>query len=142
MPLVASALASGLEPLFDTSPLDAGACAAQWADALSAYAAAIVPPSTQVTSAADAFEGAVVGMDQADQAETAIRAGLTAFAGVLSAGMQPAFSGVPPVAPWEHTFSNTLSASEAAQVVADSIDAWMKTGSAMNNASGVVTTWA
>lgn len=142
MPLVSATLANALESLFDEPPLPVTSCAGPWADGMEAYAAAVVPPSTTVGTAAVAFESALATMDQADQAQTVIQTALTAFATAVALGMQPAFTGVPPASSWSYSFSNTISASEAAQGIASSIDTWMKTGTATNNVLGISTTWS
>ena len=143
MPLNVSALEESLEALFASAPLAEAECAQLWADALQAYATAIVPASVNVTTGAAAVVPALTGMGASGAAVTILPSALTAFAATVGTGMAPAFSGTPPAAPWVPPFApTTISAREAASTLASSIDAWMRTGTATPSSGGTPVPWS
>src|SRR5690606_15765077 len=107
------------------------ACAQAWADALEAYATAIVPPSTTVTAAAAALATALDGAFAQPSALAAMETAFAAFAGAVGGGMA-GYTPTPPPAPVGFASlvagGNVDSHEDAAANWADLIDAWMTTG--------------
>jgi hypothetical protein len=133
MPLVQSVLAQALEAAFKEPGATESQCAAQWADAMAAYALSIAPPSSTAAVARTAMLGALAGFGQADQAVAKLHAAFTAFAGSLAGGMPqaPTPSAPPPPLSTELSFlGSTLFAShhESASRIAAAIHTWMITG--------------
>jgi hypothetical protein len=132
MPLDLAGLKSDLEAFFAESRATREGCAAKWADAMSAYAAGIVPPSTTVSTARDALEAAVLAAISTPAAGPGMEAAFAAFALTVGGGMA-GFVPTPPAAPVGFVtallppFPETHAA--AATKWGDLIDDWMKTGS-------------
>lgn len=115
-------------------PATSSACAQEWADAMSAYAAAVVPVSATVSAASatlkTSLEAAFNGPVAARLA--AVQAAFVAWAATIGGGMA-GFVATPPAGnPFAAAFLapvTTRSAGVAA--TAASIDAWMRTGLAV-----------
>lgn len=136
MPLVAASLANALQSEFAAPPATSAQCAQAWADAVSSYAAAIVPPSTTVSAAASALAGALAGAFASPAAAPGMESAFAAFAASVGAGMAAAgFSAVPPPAPvgFAQQFAGAKpeTHTQAAQAIATLIDTWMRTGVAV-----------
>lgn len=133
MPLALPALQSGLQAVFASPPPDAAGCAQGWADAVGAYAAGIVPPSTAVSSAKSALAGALATAFASPNAIPAMETAFTAFAASVGLGMA-GFAPIPPPAPvgFAAQFGGPAPATHAAaaSAIAALIDTWMRTGSA------------
>jgi hypothetical protein len=144
MPLDTAALSSALDDLFVDPPKSADACAAAWAAAMKGYAAEMVPPSSTVSSAADALEGALPAAFKG--APAALETAFGAFAATVSGGILPTFVGAPPPAPVGFaallaTMQDTRPAAAAAFTT--KIDTWFRTGTATLVAPpNTVTTWS
>lgn len=155
MPLDASGLEGALAGLFAAPPVvmageeadptaTAAACAQEWADALQAYAAGIVPASSTVAAAAATLSGALAGAFSGGSAAGPFDAAVLAFATTVGGGMA-GFTGTPPPAPLGvasllgtmHTDSAVAAASWATH-----IDTWMRTGQATPVPSGSPNAWA
>lgn len=133
MPLVASTLQSQLESLFAAPPPNASGCAQGWANAMQAYAAGIVPPSTTVSGAAATLASALTAPFGAPNAGAAMETAFAAFALTVGGGMAAAgFAATPPPSPvgFAALFSGPKPAThaDAAQQIATAIDTWMRTG--------------
>jgi hypothetical protein len=136
MPLVLSVLSGQLATNFAAPAADAAGCGQQWAEAVKAYASAIVPPvpPPALESAVAALAGALGGAFASPSATGGMESGFAAFGAALAAGMAPAFTGVPPagLVGFAAQFGGAAPAThgEAAGAIAGRIDAWLKTGTA------------
>lgn len=133
MPLSAPTLISQLQSLATSPPATTAQCAQAWADAMQAYAAAIIPASTTVSAAASALSSSLVGAFNAPLAAPGMEVAFTSFAATVGAGMAAAgFAPVPPVTPvgFVTLFAGPKPAThaDAAQQIGSQIDTWMKTG--------------
>ncbi len=131
MPLDPAGLESSLESLFSEPPATAAECAQAWADAMNAYAADIVPPSTTIAAAAASLVGALQSAFESPSAAAGVDAAFAAFATSVGGGMLPTFTGTPPSEPLNVASFLGTSRSTHAQAAADFatlVDAWMKTG--------------
>ncbi len=131
MPLDAVTLQSDLEGLFVSPPPSAGACAGLWAAAMLDYAAAVVPPSTTVSAAAEALAGALTGAFGSAVTATDVDVAFAAFAATVGAGMAPAFAPTPPASPLgiaELLVGSQPTHAAAAAGFAALIDEWFRTG--------------
>lgn len=132
MPLALAGLKSELEAFFAEPPATHAGCAAKWADAMGAYAAGIVPPSTTVSTARDALEAAVLAAITTPAAGPGMEAAFAAFAGTVGGGMV-GFTPTPPAAPVGFVtallppFPETHAA--AATKWGDLINDWLTSGS-------------
>lgn len=120
------------------------ACAQEWADAMQAYAAAIVPASTTVAAAAATLSTALAGAFALPSAATAFDTAFLAFATTVGGGMA-GFTPVPPPAPLGiATLLGTTQATHgaAAAAFATKIDTWMRTGTATPLPSGAPVNWS
>jgi hypothetical protein len=119
-----------LEALFANPPASRAACAKAWADAMQAYAAKIVPPSTTVPAAALVFASALTAAFGKTNSVADIESAFTVFATSVGGGMI-GYAPVPPVAPvgFAALFSSAPPTHAlAAQQLADLIHAWLITG--------------
>jgi hypothetical protein len=119
-----------------------------WADALGAWVADIVPPSSTVSAARqqleEALDGAFAAGGQSEVA-AAMEAALAAFAVTLGAGMAPLVP-TPPAGPvgfvalFAAPYPSTRQ--EAIAAFAARLDAWIRTGfSTLPAPPGTVTPW-
>lgn len=142
--LVAATLASGLD--FGTHGATAALCAQQWASAFGSYAGDIVPSSLNVAAAQASLQSALTTAFASTSAVSQIDAAFAAAAATIAAGMAPAFTGTPPVAPLNlatalaQPYPSTHSAAQTK--VATHIDTWMKTGMATPTAGGPPVNWS
>lgn len=131
MPLAIAALQSGLLSVASDPPGGPTDCAAAWADAVSAWAAGIVPPSSAVAAAAGVLEGALASAFQTTNAAPLMESAFLTFATSVGGGMA-GYVPTPPVAPigFATEFAPPYPAShaEAAANIASLIDTWMRTG--------------
>jgi len=131
MPLVLSALSSGLQSVFASPPADAGGCANGWASAVQSWAAGIVPPSTTVSSAVPTLQSSLASAFSEPDAASAMESAFAAFAVTVGGGMV-GYVPTPPPAPvgFASQFSGPkpATAAAAASAIASLIDAWMRTG--------------
>lgn len=132
MPLDPTGLESDINAI--VNPATQAAAAQDWADAMDSYAGGIFPASTTVSAAAatlkTAMEGAFALFDPVSTA-AALESAFAAFAGTVSGGMAPAFTGTPPPAPVGFTPLVTNiqpDKATASALWATTIDTWMKTG--------------
>lgn len=136
MPLNQAALSNGLASCFAAPAADAGGCGQQWADAVKAYAAGIVPPvpTPALEGAASALAGALGGAFSNPSAIAGMESAFAAFGAALAAGMLPAWASTPPAGQvgFAAQFGGAPPGThgEAAGAIAGRIHAWMVTGSA------------
>jgi len=131
MPLNLFELKTRLEALFAAPPPTREQCAQTWADAVQAYAVAILPASTTVTAAAAALSPALASAFATPLAGAGIDAAFAAFAATVGGGML-GYTPVPPVTPLGTAlqFSGPKPATHAAAAsqIGDLIHAWLTTG--------------
>lgn len=131
MPLNAPGLTSGLASLFSDSPAQAGGCAEQWASAVQAWVAGIVPPSAAVSGAVATLQGALGAAFATPDCAPAMESAFAAFAVTVGGGMA-GFAPTPPAGPvgFVALFAGAKPANhaDAASAIATKIDTWMKTG--------------
>lgn len=147
MPLHASSLGGQLASNFESPAADAAGCGQQWANAMKAYAAGLVPPSTQVETAAGTLAGALGAAFGSPAAIPAMELAFAAFGATVALGQAPAFTGTPPAGPvgFAAHFGGAKPETHGAagSALADKIDAWMKTGTATLVAPpNTVTPWS
>lgn len=146
MPLAAAGLQADLETLFGSGPDTAAQAAQEWADAVQAYFAGVIPSSLTVAAAATTLAGALTSAFSASSgAAAAMESAFSAFAATVGGGMAPAFVATPPPGPVG--FSSLLSTNQAtqaaaAQAWASAIDTWAKTGTATPSAGGSPVNWS
>lgn len=150
MPLVPNNFKVGLESIFDQEsdnfdgfPNSFSSAAERWATAFHNYAKLVVPPSTTSEAAKEAFKSTFMTMGNG---RIILPKCFVAYANVLATGMQPAFSSTPPIGEpqLEIVYSLGLGGGSSAQcisMIVSIVDAWMRTGIAVNNSSGVTTNW-
>jgi hypothetical protein len=133
MPLNVAGLQSALETLFADPPPTAAGCAQAWSDAVSSYAAGVIPASTTVPAAAAALTGPLQSAFGSASGAPAFDAAFTSFAVTVAAGMLPLFTGTPPPAPLGIAAQLAVpqqTHAAAAAAFAALIDVWLKTGTA------------
>jgi hypothetical protein len=127
-------------------PDDIAGCSAEWADAVAAAFAAVVPVSTAITAAAATLETALAAAFALPAAAAAMETAFTAFGATVGAGMAPAFTATPPagavgfaalfVPPYPDTRDDGIDA------VATKIITWAKTGTATPSGGGSPVNWS
>ena len=152
MPLVLNTLVNNLREIFDEEysgfsgfPADINEAAQKWSEAIGDYAQSIVPPTTTISQAKSAMNSVISGITNNGVAQLPIS--FTNFAASLAIGMQPAFTGTPPSVPVDFSsiYPIGLGGGSSEQVInamAAIIDAWFRTGIAVNNTSGVSVPWS
>lgn len=132
MPLLAATLQNGLKQVFDAGADNEAVAINGWVNAVQSYAASILPPSTTVVLAAQSLRSGLVGFSQVGAAPSKIPTAMATFAGLVATGMLPTgppfTPAVPPAVPLVIPFVNSPDSSQAAQVIAQAIDTWMRTG--------------
>ena len=123
----------GLEPICSAPPATAAACAQAWADAMEAYAADIVPPSTTVSAASTTLAGALTTAFQSPAAAPGMETAFAAFAATVGGGMV-GWAATPPPAPvgfaTQFAGPKPTTHAAAASTIAGLIHSWMTTGTA------------
>jgi hypothetical protein len=116
----------------------------QWASAMDSYAGDVLPSSSPIppTGPKTAMTAALAGFSQANKATTKLEDAFAAYAAPLAVGMVDVTTYSAATAPagsigFEQVFASTYSsAADAAQAIADKVQAWMITGSATPTAGG------
>ncbi len=133
MVLALSTLKDQLEPLFAAPPPTAAECGQAWADAMQAYAVAVVPPSAAVAAAAAALSTQLGAAFATPAAVVAVEAAFTTFAASVGLGMA-GYVPVPPPAPVGFAAQiagpHPETHADAADQFGDMIHAWFTTGTA------------
>jgi hypothetical protein len=153
MPLLPNVLSNQLSSIMDKDspsfigfPPNIVVMASNWGNALAAYLGGIIPPSATLPVAKQAFESLMLTMNTSNGLVVFPQA-FTSMAAALSLGMQPAFTGTPPPLPinFSSVFSIPLqdgTNSLRINALTLTIDAWFRTGLAVNNVSGVTVPWS
>lgn len=136
MPLLLTALTQspGLPGVGERDyPATIAAAAQEWASAVQAFAAGLVPPSTTVAAATSALQAALQLAFTSSNCAALMDAAFQQFAVAVAAGQAPTFTGVPPPSPvgFATIFAQQPAPSTRAEGVArvaSKIDAWMRTG--------------
>jgi len=132
MPLVVATLQNGLKRVFDAGAENEATAINGWVNAVLQYASPIVPPSTTVALAAQSLRSGLSGFSQDSGALSKLPSAMATFAGVVATSMVPTgppfTPAVPPAAPLVIPFVLATDSTQAAQVIAAAIDAWMRTG--------------
>lgn len=153
MPLIKEKLVHELKKIMDPSYPEyenfpnKGEVSIRWTEAIHAYAKSAIPAITPVSQ--EVARSTLLSAWQALEidARIAFPAGLTAYTVSLGLGMQPAFSATPPSIPivLDSVFTLGLtgeSGSRCAELMAELIHQWFKTGIAVNNSSGATIPWS
>lgn len=116
-----------------------------WANAFSNYAKSIIPISTTVESAKSKFISTFNTITNTN-GKVVFPSCFQLYCVELGLGMQPLFTAVPPTLPpfFDSVFISGLAGSSTKlclEQICTIIDAWIKTGLAINNSSGVTTNW-
>lgn len=131
-----------LGSLFSNPASTETAARAEWKSAIQTLAAAVVPASTTVASAATTLETAIIGFNATDAALGSLEAALVTFAATVGTGMAPAFTATPPVAPVGLSFPTEDDAQDAADAIIDTLNTWLKTGTAVPSGGGPPVNWS
>jgi len=107
---------------------------AAWTEALRRKLPGISPASTTATAAADAFEAAYDGATIAS-----FQAAMNAMAAIIGSGMT-GYTPTPPAAPFLPATTTDI-IDTLCQELDSQLDAWLQTGSAVNNSTSVVVGW-
>jgi len=145
MPLDVSGLRSALTDLATNPPGDFAQAASAWGDAMSTYAAAVVPASTTVAAAqATLVSSLATAFPLLLAAPAAIEQAFLAFGATVGGGMLAAgFGAKPPTTPVGFaSLVLTGSVDEGVGNLVLLIDTWMRTGLATNTVSGVTIPWS
>lgn len=123
-----------------------------WGDAIETLCSAIVPSSSTVSTAVAALKTDLEGLGAASDpdadpgepppATATLEAALVSFATTVGNGMAPAYTATPPVSPVGISFSNMSDAQDAADAVIDTIDTWLRTGTATPSSGGSPVNWS
>lgn len=146
MPLVPSALSSGLQSVFASPPADAAGCANGWANAVESWCAAIIPASAAVSGAVSTLDSALASAFSAPDCAPALESAFAAFAVTVGGGMV-GYAPTPPPGPVgfapQFAGPKPATAADAASAIASLIDDWMKTGlSTLVAPPGTVVPWS
>lgn len=145
MPLAATGLKSQLASIAADPPATAPACAQAWADAVQAYAAGIVPPSTTVSAASATLAGDLSSAFQSSDAAPAMEIAFAAFAVSVGGGMA-GFVPTPPAGPvgFGPQFAGPKPETHGAagEAIGGLIDTWLRTGTATPAAGGSPIPWS
>ena len=149
MSLDTAGLQDDIEALCESGFENIASAASAWGDAMSGYAAAVVPASTLVATATTALKAALASAFSNTVAATtaaAMEAAFTSFATTVGTGMAPAFVATPPPGSvgfatlFTPPFPTTHAA--AASATASAIDTWMRTGTATPSGGGSPVPWS
>lgn len=144
MPLNIAGLQSALSSQFANPASSSSGCAQQWADAMTQYAAAVVPPSLTVSAAGSALAASLVVAFATPAAAPGMESAFAAFAASVGAGMAPAFVGAPPPRPVGFASQFLLPSpthAAAAASIAALIDGWARSGTATPALGGPPIPW-
>ena len=152
MPLIPATLISELTNLTvpENMPTDIPSMAIDYGTIIDNYAKTVIP--VIVPGSSDAAKAAFISSMQGVSTSAAnfipvFTSSLTTYGATLGLGMQPAFTAIPPPAPIVIAAlvpSGLAGATGAqqAQLLGTLIDAWFRTGTAVNNSSGVTVPWS
>ena len=152
MPLLKQDLVNGIRSINDQQfsgfigfPKNNVEVAQRWSDIVFNYAKNIVPVSKTVLTAKNTFQSVFVNITFGTGL-VIFNTAFISFATEMALGMQPEFTSTIPTIPLvlEPVFIAGVSGANAefiANTMATIIDTWFKFGVAINNTSGVTTTW-
>lgn len=121
--------------------------ASQWANVIDSYAKLIIPVITSSNPAKNAFKAQMLPVSSnVNNGLIQLTLAFSSYATALSLAMQPIFTGTPPPTPinFAPVFVLGLSGAsgeQTANVMANIIHLWFKTGIAVNNSSGATVPW-
>jgi hypothetical protein len=151
MPLIKENLKLQITKIIDSSspihegfPENSSEASLRWADAINQYASSLIPLSTTSSAAKTSLQAHLNTVPALG--EQGFVNGLISYASVIATGMNPTFTGVVPPIPIVLTPAFMIglsggSSEDVASKLSDIIDVWFRTGTAINNSSGVVTNW-
>jgi hypothetical protein len=151
MPLIKSVLVDEIRKIsdekysnFEGFPKSAIEVATRWSEAINKYGSLVLPKSTTSEIAKQALKEAFLGLSS--NALIIFPSGLMTYSTQLALGMSPSFIGKPPVILIDLSLVYSLgfsggSARDCANLMANLIDLWFKTGTATNPSSGATTNW-
>ena len=151
MPLLKQTLRDGLAKTWGLNnapyPVDAGSAAFLWQEALRAYLTGLVPPSTAIIPATVEFgKDILIASGNVPNGVVMIKLAFEKLAISTGVGMQPNFTATPPINfPISLIIEvgyDTTSREQGLDVWCDAIDAWFRTGIAINNQTAISTPWA
>lgn len=142
MALNPSGAKTTLGNLFSNPVEDEASAIVEWGGAIETLTTAVVPASTTVAAAAATLETALVGFNASNAAQAKLESALVTFAATVGTGMAPAFTATPPVAPVGITFPEEDDAQTAADAIIDTINTWLKTGTATPSGGGSPVNWS
>lgn len=132
---------------FDGFPDSIEASAERWSEACRKYCETIAPPSLTLDQSKEAMRQELLKISVGSvNGSIQIALAFRKFAEVLGTGMNPTFTGIAP--PSLIDFSTVYSigfsggsSSEVARLMANIIQLWFTSGTAINNSSGVTINW-
>jgi len=132
--------------LFDEFPEDTIEVADRWSSAVDVYGSVVIPSSTTANQAKEAFKKLMLGITLGTALPIFVSA-FTAYTAALAAGMAPSFTGVPPpvpiiLAPVFEIGNAGGSAEDVAKAMAQVIDIYFRTGTAIPVPSGSPIIWS
>lgn len=153
MPLIKENLVHELKKIMDSSYPEyenfpnKGEVSIRWTEAIHTYAKDVIP--AVVPTSQEIAKSTLLSSWQALEVDALIAfpAGLTAYTLSLGLGMQPTFTATPPPTPIVLIPVFTLglaggSGAQCAEMMAELIHQWFKTGIAINNSSGATIPWS
>ncbi len=131
-------------PIHEGFPSSLSEASVRWANAINSYASSVIPLSSTSQAATISLQAHLNTVPTLG--EQGFVNGLISYATVLASGMQPTFTGVIPPSSVVLTPAFSLglsggSSEEVADLLSSIIDVWFRTGTAINNSSGIVTNW-
>ncbi len=157
MALVKATLLEELRKIFDQEysgfegfPIDSFESGERWAAAVRLYSETIIPvvTSASLDLAELAMESVIATINASSgNGITQLPIAFTNFAAQIALGMLPAFVGTPPSAPIDFTAVYAIgnaggSSEDCANAMADIIDFWFKTGTAVPSGGGSPIFWS
>lgn len=145
MPLSTSVLKQELVKIMDKNsgsfqgfPYNNFDCAQRWSEAVAQYAQSIIPPSTTVNQAKQAFATSFSSINpNANNGNQVFQTSFAQFAVVLGSGMVGWVATPPPfplnISPVSIIGLSGGSGTDCAEALAQLIDAWFRTGIAVNS---------
>lgn len=126
---------------FQGFPANNSEVGSRWSDVIDLLGGSVNPPSLSTIAAKQAFATIMLGAN-AGGIPVLISA-CSAYATALALGMQPTFTGVPPIMPPViiPTGLITNDAHIEATQLATALRLWFSTGTAVNNTTGVTIPW-
>lgn len=131
-------------PIHQGFPKDINEAGLRWAAAVDTYASSVVPTSYTLSAAKQQL--AIDLLNVATGGTSAFILALTNYSITIASGMLPTFNGFPPPTPvvLQPIFTYGLSgasANDVAILLSNAIDAWFKTGTAINVSTSIVSNW-